>query len=252
MSDIVFRYVLITWVLIALAVFVSLFFIKAPYGRYFKGNTGLSIQGRLGWIIMEAPAPIIFAACFVMNSQMITGTMIIFLLMWEIHYVDRSLIYPITRRISAKPLPLAILAAGLIFNTINAYLNSNYLIANSYLYSVIWLRDIRFVIGLSIFLIGFIVNRYSDYVLYHIRLTSQNEYRIPYGGLYQWVSCPNYLGEILVWIGWTITTWSPVAAAFSLWTIANLAPRARSHHQWYQNHFDDYPNERRALVPRIW
>ena len=172
--------------------------------------------------------------------------------MWEIHYVDRSFIYPITRRISSKPLPLAILSAGLIFNTTNAYLNSNYLIVNSYLYSVIWLRDIRFVIGLSIFLIGFIVNRYSDYVLYHIRLTSQNEYRIPYGGLYRWVSCPNYLGEILVWIGWTITTWSPVAAAFSLWTIANLAPRARSHHQWYQNHFDDYPNERRALVPRIW
>lgn len=252
MSDIVFRYILITWVLIAVAVFVSLFFVTAPYGRYFKGSNGLSVRGRLGWIMMEAPAPLIFAAIFVANSQVITGTLIVFLLMWEIHYVDRSLIYPITRRISAKPLPLAILAAGLIFNTMNAYLNSNYLIVNSYIYSVMWLRDIRFMIGLSLFLIGLIVNRYSDHVLYRIRRTSQNEYSIPYGGLYHWVSCPNYLGEILIWIGWSVATWSPVAAAFSLWTIANLAPRARSHHQWYQNHFDDYPNQRRALVPWIW
>ncbi|MFC2067785.1 DUF1295 domain-containing protein [Chloroflexota bacterium] len=252
MSDIVFHYVLIAWVLIAVAVFVSLFFVTAPYGRYFKVNTGPTIYGRLGWIIMEALAPIIFAACFVINYQVITGTMIVFLIMWEVHYVDRSLIYPITRRISAKPLPLAILAAGLIFNIMNAYLNSNYLIVNSVIYSVAWLCDLRFVIGLSLFLTGFIVNRYSDYILYRIRRTSQNEYSIPYGGLYHWISCPNYLGEIFIWIGWTIATWSPVAAAFSLWTIANLAPRARSHHRWYQNYFDNYPNERRALVPWIW
>ena len=252
MSDIVFRYVLITLVVIAVAVFVSLFFVTAPYGRYFRGNTALSVHGRLGWIIMEAPASLIFAACFVMNSQMITGTLIVFLIMWEIHYVDRSLLYPITRRISAKPLPLAILAAGLIFNTMNAYLNSHYLIANSDIYSEMWLRDIRFVFGLSFFLIGFFVNRYSDHILYRIRRKFQNEYSIPYGGLYHWVSCPNYLGEILIWIGWAVATWSPVAAAFSLWTIANLAPRARSHHQWYQNNFDDYPNERRALLPWIW
>jgi len=190
MNNMVLSYVLIAWVLIAVAVFVSLFFVTAPYGRYFRGNTNLSVYGRLGWIIMEAPAPLIFAACFAINPKMITGTLIVFLLMWEIHYVDRSLIYPITRRISAKPLPLAILAAGLIFNTLNAYLNSNYLIANSYIYSLTWFRDIRFLIGLSLFLIGFIVNRYSDYVLYRIRRTSQNDYSIPYGGLYNWVSCP--------------------------------------------------------------
>ena len=252
MSDIVFRYALTAWLIVAVVVFISLFFINAPYGRYFKQNSGPSINGKLGWIVMETPAPLVFAVFFITDIRMVTIIQIIFLAMWEIHYIDRALIYPIKVRISSKPLPLVVLVAGLTFNIMNAFLNSQYIVMNTLKYSELWLHDIRFLAGLALFIMGFIVNRHSDYILYRIRSTSQKEYGIPEDGFYRWVSCPNYLGEILIWIGWTIATWSPVAAAFSLWTIANLAPRAKSHHQWYQQHFDDYPNERRALVPWIW
>ncbi|MFN2151697.1 MAG: hypothetical protein ACK2T5_08880 [Anaerolineales bacterium] len=37
-----------------------------------------------------------------------------------------------------------------------------------------------------------------------------------------------------------------------MWTFANLAPRARAHHAWYQEHFRDYPSRRKALIPGIW
>jgi protein-S-isoprenylcysteine O-methyltransferase Ste14 len=70
--------------------------------------------------------------------------------------------------------------------------------------------------------------------------------------MYRWISCPNYFGEIVEWIGWAIATWSLAGLAFALWTAANLAPRARSHHQWYRESFADYPQERKALVPRLW
>ncbi|HSA16026.1 MAG TPA: hypothetical protein P5346_14880 [Spirochaetota bacterium] len=39
---------------------------------------------------------------------------------------------------------------------------------------------------------------------------------------------------------------------FVLWTIFNLAPRARSNHKWYRDNFPDYPKERKALVPFIY
>jgi 3-oxo-5-alpha-steroid 4-dehydrogenase 1 len=252
MSESIFRNVLIIWILIAVAVFISLFFITAPYGRYFRLNSRLSIDGMYGWIIMEAPASLIFAACFITNIQIVTITQIVLLIMWQIHYLDRSFIYPVKRRISSKPLPLAILVAGFIFNSVNAYLNGMYTVLNASIYSIEWLTDVRFLTGLSLFFIGFIINRYSDLILYRIRSLSQEEYIIPYGGLFRWVSSPNYLGEILIWIGWTIATWSPVAAAFSLWTIANLAPRARAHHKWYQQQFDNYPEQRHALIPWLW
>jgi len=252
MNDTVLNYVLVAWIIVAVAVFISLFFITAPYGRHFKRNSGPVIDGKLGWILMEMPAPLIFAVLFFSGIRVVSIVPVIFLAMWEIHYVDRALIYPFKLRISSKPLPLMILVAGLSFNIMNAFLNGKYLAINATKYSEVWFHDIRFLAGVAIFLLGFAVNRHSDYILYRIRITTQKEYGIPEDGFYRWVSCPNYLGEILIWIGWTIATWSPVAAAFSLWTIANLAPRARSHHHWYRQHFDDYPDERHALVPWLW
>ena len=74
----------------------------------------------------------------------------------------------------------------------------------------------------------------------------------PLTGLYRWVSCPNYLGEVVLWIGWAVATRSMAGLAFAVWTIANLAPRAWAHHRWYRQQFEDYPPERKAMLPGIW
>jgi steroid 5-alpha reductase family enzyme len=103
-----------------------------------------------------------------------------------------------------------------------------------------------------IFISGFIINRNSDIILRNLREPGQPEYRITDKGLFRWVSCPNYLGEIMIWTGWAIASWSLAGLSFALWTIANLVPRARAHHRWYKQHFADYPDNRRALVPHIW
>ena len=252
MGETTFRYILFGWILIAIIVFIVLLFIAAPYGRHFRKNFGPSINAKLGWIVMESPAPLVFAIFFFPNVHPFAVVPFIFLVMWQSHYLDRAFLYPLTLRLSSKPLPVSVLVAGIIFNTLNAYLNSYYLSANISKYSVSWLSDFRFLSGVALFILGFIVNRHSDYILYRIRHHTNQKYGIPVYGLYRWISCPNYLGEILIWLGWTIATWSPVAAAFSLWSIANLVPRAISHHRWYKETFDDYPDERRILLPWLW
>ncbi|MDH5284165.1 MAG: 3-oxo-5-alpha-steroid 4-dehydrogenase, partial [Gemmatimonadota bacterium] len=35
-------------------------------------------------------------------------------------------------------------------------------------------------------------------------------------------------------------------------TVANLAPRAWSHHRWYLEKFPDYPPDRKALIPHLF
>lgn len=75
---------------------------------------------------------------------------------------------------------------------------------------------------------------------------------IPSGGLYRFVSCPNYLGEIIEWSGWALATWSLGGLSFAVWTAANLLPRAISHHKWYRSRFPDYPPKRLAILPFIW
>jgi protein-S-isoprenylcysteine O-methyltransferase Ste14 len=103
-----------------------------------------------------------------------------------------------------------------------------------------------------LFAVGYWINRQADRTLHNLRWPGESGYRIPRGGLYRWISCPNYLGEIVEWLGWAVATWSLPGLAFAVWAIANLAPRAWAHHRWYCNYFADYPSERKALVPGIW
>jgi protein-S-isoprenylcysteine O-methyltransferase Ste14 len=245
-------YVSLPWVLLAVAVFVALFFVTAPYGRHAGRNPGPSINNGLAWLLMEAPAPLVFAACYLVGSPPLTATQLVFLGMWESHYLDRTFLYPFAVRISRKPFPILILLSGFIFNLTNAYLNGSYIVTHSQSYQMVWLRDGRFILGITLFILGFIINRHADYILRGIRHSITGDYAIPQHGLYRWVSCPNYLGEIIMWLGWALATWSPAAAAFALWTIANLVPRAHAHHRWYHEHFAEYPQRRRALLPGIW
>lgn len=149
-------------------------------------------------------------------------------------------------------MPLAVVGMALAFNLVNAGINGCYLFFLSGGYPTGWLLDARFLIGAALFIAGFAINRQSDIALLNLRAPGHSGYAIPYGGLYRWVSCPNYLGEIIEWVGWAIATWSLPGLAFAAWTIANLAPRARAHHRWYRERFPDYPSDRRALLPGLW
>ena len=100
-------------------------------------------------------------------------------------------------------------------------------------------------------LVGFAICFHADRVLRHLRKPGETGYKIPHGGFYRWVSSPNYLGEIIEWTGFAVMTWNLPGLAFMVFTIANLFPRAFSHHRWYLDKFPDYPKNRKAIIPFI-
>ena len=108
-----------------------------------------------------------------------------------------------------------------------------------------------FYFGISIFLIGMYINIRSDYLIISLRKDKGPGYHMPNKFMHKYISAPNYLGEIIEWIGWAILTWSISGLVFALWTIANLFPRALAHHRWYQEKFSDYPKNRKAIIPGI-
>ena len=247
-----FNYLILIWFLLAFVIFISLFFFTAPYGRHTRNNWGLTINDKRGWLIMEAVAPLIFVIFFFLGSNQITVTTIFFLIIWEVHYIHRACIYPFSLRGRAKRMTITVVVLALIFNTVNGYLNSRYIFTLSDGYTNQWLGDPRFIIGLGLFVTGFVINRRADFTLRNLRKSDASDYKIPYGGMYKWISCPNYLGEIVTWIGWATATWSLPGLAFAIWTITNLVPRAKAHHTWYHKRFANYPIERKALVPKLW
>jgi 3-oxo-5-alpha-steroid 4-dehydrogenase 1 len=249
---VIYNDLILSWFIMGAIVFISLFFFTAPYGRHTRKGWGLAINDTLGWILMEAAAPLTFAVCFVISQRPVTPVMVIFLIFWEAHYIHRAFIYPFARRDKEQRMSLAIVFLGFIFNLVNGYLNGRFIFSFSTHYQNAWLYDPRFIFGLTILIIGFIINRQADTILKNLRKPGENDYKVPYGSLYAWISCPNYLGELLIWTGWAIATWSLPAFAFAFWTAANLVPRARTHHLWYKERFPEYPENRKALLPGLW
>lgn len=244
--------IVITWLILAAAVFILLFFISAPYGRHSRKGWGLSVNNKLGWTMMESVSPLLFAFFFAIGEYNRSITAIAFLFMWEAHYIHRAFIYPMTLHGPSKRMPILIVIFGLFFNCVNAYLNGRYIFSLSGGYANSWLSEPRFITGTILYIAGFIINRHSDNILAGLRQNGKNKYGIPLGGLFRWVSSPNYLGEIMTWCGWALATWSLPGLAFAVWTTANLVPRAYANHLWYKAKFSDYPKERKALIPGVW
>ncbi|MFC2047560.1 DUF1295 domain-containing protein [Chloroflexota bacterium] len=248
----IFNNLILTWFGLAALVFISLFFFTAPYGRHIRKDWGPNIDNKAAWVIMEAVAPLIFAVLFFLGSNPITTVTLVLLAMWEAHYIHRAFIYPLSIHSHSRQMPIVVMVIAFVFNAVNAYLNGRYIFTLSNGYTSQWLGDPRFIIGLGLFITGSIINRRADLTLHNLRKPGESDYRIPYSEMYRWISCPNYLGEIIVWIGWATTTWSLPGLAFVVWTIANLVPRARAHHVWYHKRFPNYPKERKALLPWLW
>jgi steroid 5-alpha reductase family enzyme len=244
-------YPLLLWAMFILALVVSLvlFTITAPYGRFARQGWGPSVNHRVGWLVMEAPASLLVA--YIMLFQLeLDIVMLVFLLIWQVHYFHRAFIYPFTLR-GKKSIPIVIVFMAIVFNSANAILVGYHFVLYGQQYNLHWLLSPYFLVGLSLYVAGFIITKKSDKLLRGLRHADQSGYKIPYGFLYEYVSCPNYMGEIIQWAGWALLTLSPAGLVFLIWTLANLVPRALAHHRWYRETFPDYPEERRALVPRL-
>ena len=244
-----FDWVAYTTLALAPLVFAVLLYIKAPYGRHIRRGWGPVLDNRLGWFIMESPAVLVFGGILLFFSELNT-TPLILLLLWQVHYCHRAFVYPWTLK-KGKKMPWLILLMAIVFNTSNGYLNAWSIASQAEKYSDLWLMSPQFLLGVLIFFSGMALNKISDKQLAALSRSGVG-YQIPHGFAFRWVSCPNYLGEIIQWIGWAIATWSLAGWIFAIWTMANLVPRAIAHHRWYRETFKDYPAARRALVPFLF
>lgn len=236
---------------LAVVTFASLLTVPAPYGRHARAGWGPAIPARLGWVLMESPAVVWFAAVYLEGRHRDEAAPLVLLGLWQVHYLHRVLVFPFRMRESGKRMPALVAAMAVGFNLLNGWINARW-ISDLGFYPDGWLGGPRFLAGGALFALGFAVNVRSDSILFRLRAPGESGYRIPRGFLFERVTCPNYLGEIVEWIGWAVATWSLAGLAFAAYTFANLAPRALAHHRWYRSRFPDYPAGRKALVPFVF
>lgn len=235
-------------------VFFGLWFIDAGYGQYFHRKWGKAISNRAGWVIMELPVVALFFFYWVASERAFSITPLVFFLLFNLHYCQRTFVFPLLIR-GKDPMPLSIILFGMSFNTANAYMQGAWIfhLSPDTLYTPEWLSTPQFVIGVVIFLAGFAVNLHSDRIIRRLRGPGDTAFHVPRGGMFEHVSSANYLGELIEWIGWAILTFSWSGLVFAFWTFANLVPRAHRNHAWYIEKFgDQYPRDRKRVIPFIY
>lgn len=166
-----------------------------------------------------------------------------------------------------------------MFCTINALVQCLPL-TRYHVYPSWWLADARFLFGAVAWALGLVVNITSDSILINLRKPGETgyvrqpyscrsalvpgaplkvrarettlRYKIPRGGMFEYVSGANFFGECLEWTGFALASWSVSGLAFAAFTWANIGPRALQHHKWYLSKFgSEYPSHRRALIPGV-
>ncbi len=246
-----FYIIVYSWIALALIVFPILLFVAAPYGRHTRKGWGPMIPNHIGWILMELPAMLVFLWFAVSGSTPKSLVVWLFVLLYTTHYLNRSIIFPLRLKTRGKKMPLSVALMAITFNLVNGFINGYYLGQIHPQYPDSWPSDPRMISGLFLFIGGMIINLQSDEKLLSLRKNKHNGYQIPKGGLFEKVSCPNFFGEILEWLGFAVMTWSMAGLSFFIWTAVNLIPRALDHHKWYRANFSDYPKERKAILPYL-
>jgi len=240
------------WIALALVMAPVQLALTPPFGRHARARWGPVMDNRTGWIVMELISPIALLWPFAVHGPPNSVPVAILVTLWIAHYLNRSVIYPMTTRTAGKTIPVVIVLTAIAFNGVNGLTNGTYLAHGWSDYDLTWLHDPRFVLGVLVFLTGAAINIRADRTLVGLRQrVGPQSYSIPRGGMFNRVSCPNHLGEIIEWAGFALACWNLPALAFAIWTVANLGPRAIAHHRWYKATFPDYPDDRKALIPYV-
>jgi hypothetical protein len=111
--------------------------------------------------------------------------------------------------------------------------------------------DFWFYIGVVFVLVGEAGNFYHHTLLADLR-SEDGEYHVPRGGWFNHATCPHYFFELLTWLGIALVsrhlfTWLIFIAMFGY-----LIARSIKTKQWYMKRFDDYPADRKFMLPNVF
>jgi hypothetical protein len=105
-------------------------------------------------------------------------------------------------------------------------------------------------LGIVLFAVGIIGNFNQHKALADLRKDSM-EYKIPHGGLFEYVVCPHYLFEIIAWTGIFLLSRHLGAFLVLAFIIAYLSARSLRTLAWYRERFNNFPADRKGIFPFV-
>jgi len=104
-------------------------------------------------------------------------------------------------------------------------------------------------LGILLFIVGMSGNLYHHYLLSRLRKDGAKGYRIPQGGLFEFVVCPHYLFEIIDFVGLAFISQTAFGFCTATTVSLYLLGRSLSTREWYVKKFEGFASHRKALIP---
>eukprot|EP00897_Mesotaenium_endlicherianum_P004471 jgi/Mesen1/4051/ME000213S03067 len=106
--------------------------------------------------------------------------------------------------------------------------------------------------GVAACAVGLVGNGYHHYLLSRLRKEGDKGYKVPQGGLFPLVTCPHYLFEIIDYIGVAMIAQTWMGVGQLGFVVGYLSGRSIAQRRWYLEKVDDYPKDRKCLVPFLF
>lgn len=112
-------------------------------------------------------------------------------------------------------------------------------------------------VGLGCCLVGEVMNGYHHYLLRKLRTVPSTDYRLPQGGLFDYVIAPHYMFEQLSYLGLLMISQNVVSLSLKMFPFIYLTFRAKQTKKWYQDNLLDKKDRqdaknRACLIPFIY
>lgn len=111
--------------------------------------------------------------------------------------------------------------------------------------------------GVALNVVGQLGNFYHHWLLATLRPRKgegdfEHKYTIPEAGLFKYVTAPHYFFELIAWLGVAGVTQhlSPLLTVGDM--LSYLAGRSIATTRWYKSKFENYPAERKNLIPFLF
>jgi very-long-chain enoyl-CoA reductase len=108
-------------------------------------------------------------------------------------------------------------------------------------------------LGIALFVIGELGNLSTHYTLRNLRRPGSKDRGIPRGIGFNLVTCPNYMFEVMAWVGIWLVNWSLSTFVFVVIAAGQMAVWARKKENRYRKEFGDkYKRKRFVILPGLY
>jgi len=217
---------------------------------YSKFASGLKMKGmipsRVGMMMLYAPAMCLAIYYLLLLPHDSTAARAdLAAILTAIHFAKRTLECLFLHKYSGE-MPIATTIFISVFYSITAAAVCHYSrLVTAY-------DEWTYTAGLGLFTIGLAGNFYHHYLLANLRKPGEKGYKVPQGGMFEYVATPHYLFELIGWFGLGLVSQHFFNMLFLGAMTVYLTDRAMGQDEWNRKKMPSYPPNRKRILPFIF